>query len=129
MNDPIADIIIRIKNSTLSGRKSVILPHSKQKESLAKILQKEGFLEGVEISANGVKKELILTLVGDGKRNNQIEVKRISKLGRRVYAKAKDLKILNRGLGIVILSTPKGLMTLKQAMKQNLGGEVLCKIS
>lgn len=128
MNDPIADFLIRIKNATLSGRKNVILPHSVLKESLAKILEHEGYLTKIEILSGKIKKEINLTLVSDKQKVRLIDVKRISKLGRRVYVKAKDLRPLNRGLGITIISTPAGLMTVKKAIKENLGGEVICKI-
>lgn len=128
MSDPIADLLIRIKNAALSGHKTVEAPFSKVKENLAKILLKEGFLNKVELGGTDKKRNLILTLVGKEGENIPIEVKKISKPGRRVYVKAKGIKLLSRGLGLVIISTPFGLMTNKEALKKNLGGEVICKI-
>lgn len=128
MNDPIADFLIRIKNAALSQRRVVVLPYSKLKENLAKILTQEKYLANFEILSGKEKKELSLSLAGDKQKVFLIDVKRISKPGRRVYAKSKDLKLLNRGLGIVILSTPSGLMTARQAIKENQGGEVICKV-
>jgi len=128
MNDPIADLLIRIKNATLSSHKMVLVSHSKVKEKLANILEKEGFLEKVEVSEDKKKKQLTLTLVESKGRPLLVEVKRISKPGRRVYIKAKDVSVLKRGLGTVIISSPEGLITGDEALKKNLGGEVVCKI-
>ena len=112
----------------MAGRRTVSLPHSSIKENLAKILLAEGYLKNLEVVENKAKKEILLTLIADGNKTRLIEVKRISKLGRRVYARAKELKTLNRGLGIIIVSTPLGLMTSRKAFTANLGGEVLCKV-
>jgi len=125
---PIADLLIRIKNSALAGNKLVEMPYSKVKENLAKILQKEGFLSKTEVKEVGAKKELVLTLAEENGKVRLIDVKNISKPGRRVYVKAKGIKLLSRGLGLVIISTPAGLMTHKEAIKGNVGGEVFCKI-
>jgi len=126
--DPIADLLIRIKNASLSNRKTVSVPHSKIKENLANVLKKEGFLEGIEVLEEKGKKQLLLTLSGQKDRPLTIEVKRISKPGRRVYVKSKDIKSQKRGLGTLIISSPEGLVTGNEAMKKKLGGEVVCKI-
>lgn len=126
--DPIADLLTRIKNAALSGHKTVSAPHSKIKESLANVLKKEGFLEEVEVLEDKNKKQLVLTLVEQKEKPLLIEVKRISKPGRRVYVKAKDVSVLKRGLGTVIISSQEGLITGDEALKKNLGGEVVCKI-
>jgi len=128
MNDPIADLLIRIKNASLSGHKVVSAPYSKIKESLANILKKEGFLEEIEVLEDKKKKQLTLTLVEQKEKPLLIEVKRISKPGRRVYVKSKDIKVLKRGLGTLIISSPEGLVTGDEALKKNLGGEVVCKV-
>ncbi len=128
MNDPIADFIIRIKNSALAKRGTVLVPYSKLKESLALVLQKSGFLSKVEVNGNASKKQLVVTLEEEKNQPRLIEVRRISKPGRRVYVKAADIKTLTRGLGTVIISTPVGILSHKDALKKNLGGEVLCKI-
>lgn len=129
MTDPIADFIIRIKNAALAGNKSIIAPYSKVKESLAGILQKEGWLTKVEVAEKDGKKDLVLSIaeVKEGG-VRPIEVKRISKPGRRVYIKAKDIRKASRGLGTVIISTPQGLMTDKDAIAKNVGGEVICRV-
>lgn len=127
--DPIADFLIRIKNASLAGHKKISLPHSKEKENLAKILQKEGFLETVEVAVDEAKHQnLVLSLPTVEGSLRVIEVKRISKPGRRVYAKARTIKLSRRGPAITILSTIQGLMTDREAIKKNLGGEVICKI-
>lgn len=129
MTDPIADFIIRIKNAVLAGDSSVTAPHSKVKESLARILQKQGWVNKIEVVEKDGKRDLVLTLGGiKAGAGRSIEVKRISKPGRRVYAKAKDLKVVARGLGTTIISTPSGLMTAREAMAKKLGGEVICRI-
>lgn len=128
INDPIADFLTRLKNAALAGLKTVVVPHSKIKENLAKILKNEGFLKKAEVSGKGLEKKLILDLTKEKNKVALIEVKRISKLGRRVYVKAKDIAKLQKGLGIIILSTPLGLLTGKEARKKNQGGEVICKI-
>jgi len=128
MNDPIADFLIRIKNAALAKRGVVMLPHSKLKESLALVLQKSGFLSKVEVSENAGKKQLSVTVKEEKNQPCLIEVKRISKPGRRVYVKAANIKALTRGLGMVIISTPAGIFSHQDALKKKLGGEVLCKI-
>lgn len=128
MSDSIADFLIRIKNASMSGRAVVTMPFSRTKESLANVLKKEDFLQKVEVSEAENKKYLTLTLVPEGKGLRIIEVKRISKPGRRVYVKAKDVKKLRKGLGMTVISSPSGLLTDREAIKKNLGGEVLCKI-
>lgn len=126
--DPIADLLIRIKNAALSGHRTVEAPFSKMKENLAKILLREGYLSKVELGGSNKKKNLVLTLAEKEGKNIPLEVKKISKPGRKVYVKAKKVKLLARGLGLVIISTPLGLMTHKEVLKKNLGGEVVCKI-
>lgn len=128
MNDPIGDFLIRIKNAALSGHKTLFVPHSKIKENISVILQKEGFLKKMEVVSEKGKKGIILTLMEDKGKACLIEVKRISKPGRRVYANINELKALKKGLGTIIISSPAGLITDKEAFKRRLGGEVICKI-
>lgn len=127
MNDTISDFLIRIKNAGLAGNKNVVLPYSKIKENLGKILKEKGYLEKLQIIEEEGRKQLVLTLSSEGGKVRRIEVKRISKSGCRVYMGAKDLKRL-RGRGSSIVSTSAGLMTAKQAVKKNVGGEVICKV-
>lgn len=127
MNDPISDLVTQIKNASMAGLKKITLPHSIMKEELSKILKTEGFLTEVEQGGEDKKKQLTLILVQKENKVPVLEVKRISKPGRRVYIKSKDIKKM-RGIGLTVISTPEGLMTSRQALKKNLGGEVICKI-
>ena len=125
MTDPIADMLTRIRNANQMHNKEVSMPTSKMKVEIAKILNEEGFIEGFEVKEN----TLTLTLkYGENKERVITGLKRISKPGLRVYAEAKEIpKVLN-GLGIAIISTPKGVMTDKLARKNNIGGEVIAYI-
>ena len=126
MTDPIADMLTRIRNANQNRAKTVSMPSSKMKEEIAKILKDEGFVEEFSIEENDVQNTLTLTLKYGQKKERVITgLKRVSKPGLRVYSKAEDLpKVLN-GLGIAIISTPKGIMTDKKARKENVGGEVI----
>ncbi len=125
MTDPIADMLTRIRNANQMHNKEVSMPTSKMKVEIAKILNEEGFIEGFEVKEN----TLTLTLkYGENKERVITGLKRISKPGLRVYAESKEIpKVLN-GLGIAIISTPKGVMTDKMARKNNVGGEVIAYI-
>ena len=129
MTDPIADMLTRIRNANQNRAKTVSMPSSKMKEEIAKILKDEGFVEEFSIEENDVQNTLTLTLKYGQKKERVITgLKRVSKPGLRVYSKAEDLpKVLN-GLGIAIISTPKGIMTDKKARKENVGGEVIAYI-
>ena len=129
MTDPIADMLTRIRNANQNRAKTVSMPSSKMKEEIAKILKDEGFVEEFSIEENDVQNTLTLTLKYGQKKERVITgLKRVSKPGLRVYSKAEDLpKVLN-GLGIAIISTPKGVMTDNLARKNNVGGEVIAYI-
>lgn len=129
INDPIADFLIRIKNAALAGKGKISSPYSKINKNLAGILLKEGYLEKVEETNKGNIKNLSLTLSAKLIKEKSVDVRRISKPGRRVYTKAKKVRVLKRGLGVVILSTPQGVMTADEALKKNLGGEVVGKVT
>ena len=126
--DPIADIIIRIKNAHLARHSTVELPFSKIKKAIAEILVEEGYLETVTVSEAGPFKTLVLKLRYVGRLPAINEVKRLSKPGRRLYAPANKLPRALGGYGITIISTSKGVMTDKKARKENVGGELLCQI-
>lgn len=128
ISDPISDLLIRIKNATLAKKKSVSAPYSRFKENLAKILKDSGIIEKVEVSEKESKKDLLISLIEEGTKIKPITVKLVSKPGKRVYLKAKNIAVFRRGRGITIISTPKGLMTDKEALKAKMGGEVICKI-
>ena len=129
MTDPIADMLTRIRNANQMRYKEVEVPASKIKLEIARILKETGFIEDFKIKKNKVQNDMILNLkYGQNKERVITGLKRISKPGLRVYAKAEELpKVLN-GLGIAVISTSKGIMTDKEARKESLGGEVLAYI-
>ena len=125
MTDPIADMLTRIRNANQMRNKEVSMPTSKMKVEIAKILDAEGFIEGYTVKDN----TLTLTLKYAGNKERVITgLKRISKPGLRVYAGADEIPSVLNGLGIAIISTPKGVMTDKLARKNNVGGEVIAYI-
>lgn len=125
MTDPIADMLTRIRNANQMHNKEVSMPISKMKVEIAKILDGEGFIENYTIKDN----TLTLTLKYGQNRERVITgLKRISKPGLRVYAKATEIPYVLNGLGIAIISTPRGIMTDKLARKNSLGGEVIAYI-
>ena len=128
MTDPIADMLTRIRNANQNRASSCVIPTSKVKEEIARILKDEGFIEDYKIDGDGVKKNITLTLKYKNKERVITGLKRISKPGLRVYAKADELPTVLNGLGIAIISTSKGIMTGKQARNASLGGEVIAYI-
>ena len=129
MTDPIADMLTRIRNANQNRAKTVTMPSSKMKEQIATILKDEGYITNFSIKKNDVQNILTLTLkYADNKERVITGLKRISKPGLRVYAKAEDVPYVLNGLGIAIISTPKGVMTDKLARKNNVGGEVIAYI-
>ena len=129
MNDPIADMLTRIRNAQVAKHDSVVLPASNAKMAIAKILLAEGYVKSVDFIDDGPQGsiKIILKYVG-GKQPVIAGLKKISKPGLRVYAKGEELPKVLGGLGIAIISTSKGLMTDKDARKQMIGGEVLAYI-
>ena len=129
INDPIADMLTRIRNAQVARHDTVTMPASNMKKSIAKLMQNEGFIKSYEVIDDGLQGEIKITLKYlDKKQPVIVGLKRISKPGLRVYAGCEDLPKVLGGLGIAIISTSKGLMTDKMARKENLGGEVLCYI-
>ena len=129
MTDPIADMLTRIRNANQNRAKDVTMPSSKMKETIASILKEEGYIENFSIEKKDVQNNLTLTLkYGKNKERVITGLKRISKPGLRVYANVEDLPRVLNGLGIAIISTPKGVMTDKLARKNNVGGEVIAYI-
>lgn len=127
MTDPIADMLTRIRNANAMKNETVSMPSSKMKVEIAKILEQEGYINGFEVKGD-VKKELTLSLKYVGAERVITGLKRISKPGLRVYAEKEDLPRVFNGLGIAIISTSKGLLTDKDARKENVGGEVVAYI-
>ena len=129
MTDPIADMLTRIRNANQNRAKTVSMPSSKMKEKIAEILKEEGYITNFKLEKNEVQNILTLTLkYGNNKERVITGLKRISKPGLRVYAKAEDIPYVLNGLGIAIISTPKGIMTDKLARKNNVGGEVIAYV-
>lgn len=130
MTDPIADMFTRIRNANAKKKKSVSMPASTLKVGIAQILKEEGYIADCTVEPGKPSSTLVLSLKYGEFGEHVIQViERVSKPGRRVYAKAEDLKPILRGMGIQILSTPKGILSDRGARKANLGGEVLCKVS
>lgn len=128
MTDPIADLLIQIKNSYLVGKAKVSLPYSGIKQSLAKLLSKEGYVGNIKVSGDSIKKTLIIELIYDNKEPKFTHVVRVSKPGKRVYARKDKLPKVLGGLGITVVSTSMGLLTDREARRKGLGGELICKI-
>lgn len=128
VNDSVGDLLAQIKNAYMAGRSVVVLPHSKMKEALARILAREGYLASVEVAGETYKKTLELTLRYQGKSPAMTDVKRKSKPGLRIYVGSEGIPTVVGGMGTAILSTPQGIMTGKEAKKKHIGGELLCEV-
>lgn len=129
VNDPIADLLVRIRNAANAKFDNVAMPHSKLREAVARVMLGEGFLNGVEVAGEGIRKSLVIALKYTEDRVPVFnELKRTSKLGRRVYVGADDIRPSRQGMGVAILSTSKGVMKDTDAKRQGVGGEVLCTI-
>ena len=129
VNDPIADMLTRIRNALVAKHDSILVPASNEKKAVAKILLDEGFIKSVDLGEDGVQGAIKIGLKYDANRKSVITgLKKISKPGLRVYAKSEELPKVLGGLGIAIISTSKGVMTDKEARKNAVGGEVLCYV-
>jgi len=134
ISDPIADMLTRIRNAVMIGQALTAMPHSKVKVEIARILKEEGYIENFEV-ADGERpgqKVLRVKIKYTGERRERKPVitglERISRPGRRVYTKKHDIPWVLAGIGVAILSTPKGIMTGQRARQMGVGGEILCKI-
>lgn len=126
--DPISDMLTRIRNATASGKQDLVMPYSKFKHNLAKVLLAEGFLSGVNELAGRIKM-LQINLKYDQAGAPVISgIKRVSTPGQRIYMPAERIPRVNAGFGVTVVSTSKGLLTDKQARKDKVGGEVVCQI-
>ena len=130
MTDPIADMLTRIRNANMAGHERVEIPSSKVKSEIARILTEEGFVRNYRLLDDGKQGILRIYLkYGDTKKEKVItNLRRISKPGRRIYAKSDSLPRVYGGLGIAILSTSNGIKTTPQCRKERIGGEVLCYV-
>jgi len=123
--DPIADLLTRIRNGLNAHHESVSVPHSVMKENILKVLKSKGFIKEFKVSEKGAHKNIEIILDEEKK---GITIKRISSPGQRIYVKSRDLKPVKSGLGIRVISTPKGVMSNVEASKQKLGGEIICEV-
>lgn len=129
MTDPIADMLTQIRNSLLVGHKTCLVRYSKIKEEILKILKENGYIRDYKIEEKNSKKGIRITLSYDRENKPAIHnIKRISKPGRRVYNSTDKLPYVLGGMGMLVLSTSKGLMTDKRARAERVGGEIICEV-
>ena len=128
MNDPIADMLTRIRNAQAVSRESVLIPYSNIKLEIASILKKHGFISDVKKMGRAPKKQLKIDLRYEDKKPGISGLKRVSSPGQRIYSGSRGIKRIRGGYGISIVSTSQGMMTNSQARKSNLGGEIICEI-
>lgn len=126
--DPIADLLTRIRNAVLVGKNEITVPSSKMKVTVAKELQKAGYLNDVKVESAKPRDILTITINKAGENATINEITRLSKPGRRVYVGASEIPKVKSGRGIVLVSTSKGILTGNEAAKQRLGGELLLKV-
>lgn len=129
MTDPVADMLTRIRNAQMAEKLGVSMPASKLKESIARVLKDEGYIEGYAIRGSDGKSELDIELKYYAGRPVIERIERVSRPGLRIYRGKQDLPKVMNGLGIAIVSTPKGVMTDRRARSVNVGGEVLCIVA
>ena len=129
LSDPIGDMIARLKNSQMRSHKKIQLPSSKFKTKIAEILKSEGYIIDYEVKEEkNNKSNLHISLKYNSGNPVISSIERVSKPGRRIFSSADSLPKINNGLGIAIISTPKGVMTDVDARKNNIGGEIICKV-
>ena len=129
LSDPIGDMLARLKNSQLRNHKKIELPSSKFKTKIAEILKSEGYIVDYDVvTLENNKTNLLISLKYSSGNPVISSIERISKPGRRIFSSADSLPKVNNGLGIAIISTPKGVMTDIDARKQKVGGEIICKV-
>ncbi len=132
MSDPIADMLTRVRNALQRQHPAVSMPHSKEKEAIARVLKEEGYIEDFEVLPEKPFSVLRLTLkyVGDRRDRRAVitNLERVSKPGRRIYVGRNEIPWVLNGMGIAILTTSHGIMTGQQARRRGVGGEVLCKV-
>ena len=134
VNDPIADMLTRIRNAVIAGHTVTAMPSSKMKADIARILKEEGFIKSFQVVDGDKPGQPILRLrlkyVGERRERKPIltGIERVSRPGRRIYTGKRDIPWVLSGMGVAIISTPKGIMTGKQARKLGVGGEIVCKV-
>ncbi|MBE6378072.1 MAG: 30S ribosomal protein S8 [Lentisphaerae bacterium] len=128
MQDPIADMLTRIRNAAAAGLEKVAIPLSKEKKAIAEVLMEEGYLSAVSVEGEGVKAQVVVELKYVGTKAVIEGIERVSKSSCRVHCGSREIPRVRNGLGIVVLSTPKGIMSGRKAAKENVGGEILCRV-
>jgi len=125
LTDPISDLLTRIRNASMARKDTVTMPFSKMKMAVLKVLQNKGFIQEFNNVKNNDFEEINVVLIPGRK---DISLKKVSKPGQRIYVKTSQIKKINGGLGVAVISTPKGIMSGEEAKKQKLGGEYICEI-
>ena len=128
MQDPIADMLTRIRNAAAAGLEKVTIPLSKEKKAVAEVLKEEGYLSSVSIEGEGVKSQIVVVLKYAGAKAVIEGIERVSKSSCRVHCGSREIPRVRNGLGIVVLSTPKGIMSGRKAARENVGGEIICRV-
>jgi len=128
MNDPLGDLLSRIRNAQMRNKSKVSSPNSKLRESVLEVLKTEGYIRGYSVTEREGRSELDIELKYFEGEPVIREIERVSKPGRRVYVSVKNLPRINNGLGVIIVSTPKGVMADHDARDANVGGEILCTV-
>lgn len=126
--DPISDMLTRIRNAIAVNKNEVSMPYSKVKHSVADLLASNKFIDSVKMDGEGIDKKLNIKINDDAKNASITEITRLSRPGRRMYVRSKDIPTVKNGRGIVIVSTSKGIMTGDKAKKEQVGGELICKV-
>ena len=128
MQDPIADMLTRIRNAAAAGLEKVAIPLSKEKKAIAEVLMEEGYLSSVSVEGEGVNSQIVVVLKYAGNKAVIEGIERVSKSSCRVHCGSREIPRVRNGLGIVVLSTPKGIMSGRKAARENVGGEILCRV-
>ena len=132
MQDPIADMLTRIRNAAAAGLNKVAIPLSKEKKAIAEVLKDEGYLNSVSVEGEGVKSQIVVELKFAGEQPVIEGIERVSRSSCRVHCGSREIPReiprVRNGLGIVVLSTPKGIMSGRKAAAENVGGEILCRV-
>ncbi len=129
MSDPISDLLTRIRNGAQAGHDRVLIPHSRLKEAIVKLLEFEGFVDGFEVRRKGIESWLEVGLRYDRDSKAIIRgLERVSKPSRRIYVRRDEVPYVRNGLGLAILTTPKGVISDRDARRDGVGGEVICYV-
>ena len=128
LSDPIGDMIARIKNASVRNYKKVQIPSSKFKKKIADVLKSEGYIIDCKVINDDGKENILIDLKYNSGNPVISTIQRVSKPGRRIFSSAESLPKVSNGLGIAIISTPKGVMTDQEARKNQVGGEIICKV-